>query len=336
MQKQKRVSLKDIAEELNVSVASVSRALNDSPQIGKELKKKVLELAQDKNYRPNPFAQRLRKGGPMVIGVVTPSMNSHYHSSVIAGIEDLARKSGYSIICANSHENPAYERQIIENFIEMHVDGIICCISQDTTDYCKFEELLQMNVPTVFYARTILPEKFSSVVSNDQIASRQAGEHLIKQGCKRIGFIGGPAHLDMVKRRKKGLIEALHEAHMEVKPELFKNGQLNRETAYASAVSLIRDQHVDAILGINYDCVYGAIDALRQNKLRIPQDVALIGFVDDPDVRYLTPSISSIVDSSKKIGEECCSLILKQIAGDTVVRHVVLPMDIFIRESSKR
>lgn len=328
--------LKDIAKALGVSVSSVSRALHDSPEVGVELRKKVKCLAEEWNYRPNPFAQSLRKGSPKIIGVVVPSMSSHFHSSVIAGLEDEARKSGYSVICANSHENYHDEVTCIDNLLGMHVDGIIICLSQETKEYSKFEELADNNMPTVLYARTCLNTRISSVISNDIIASKQATLHLIQQGCRRIGFIGGPNYLDMVKRRKHGFIEALHEAKFKVNPKFFKCEMLSRETAYTSTKQLIEQMQVDAIMAINYDCVYGAIDAIREKGLSIPEDIALIGFVDTPDVSYLTPSISSIADESYYMGQRLCQILLHHICGDRRIIHEVVPMQINIRKSSMR
>ncbi len=336
MEVQKKVSLKDIADNLGVSIASVSRALHGSPEVSGELRERVKYLAEKWNYRPNPFAQSLRKGSPKIIGVLTPSINSHFHSSVIAGIEDEARKKGYSVICANSHDNSHDEVECIDNLISMHVNGIIACLSQETTDYSKFGHLADNNVPTVLYARTCLNDRLSSVVSNDIIAAEQSTRHLIRQGCRRIGFIGGPNHLDMVRRRKHGFIEALHEAKISVTPDFFRCKKLSRQTAYESTRSLIEEQQVDGIMAINYDCVYGALDAIREKGLQIPEDIALIGFVDTPDVRYLTPPISSIADESFLMGQRSCQILLRHIDGTKSIFHEVLPMRINIRKSSVR
>ena len=336
MERPKKVSLKDIADSLGVSIASVSRALHGSPEVGEELRERVKYLAEKWNYRPNPFAQSLRKGSPKIIGVITPSINSHFHSSVIAGIEDEARKVGYSVICANSHDNSSDESACIDNLISMHVNGIIACLSQETTDYSKFAELADNNVPTVLYARTCLNDRLSSVISNDIIAAEQSTQHLINQGCRKIGFIGGPNHLDMVRRRKHGFIEALHEAKISVSPDYFRCEKLDRQNAYQSTIQLIEKQQVDGIMAINYDCVYGALEAIREKGLRIPEDIALIGFVDTPDVRYLTPSISSIADESFLMGQRSCQILLQHIDGTKSIFHEVLPMRITIRRSSVR
>ena len=208
----RRTSLKDLARELGVSIATVSRALRSSPEIGLEMQAKVKELAKRLNYRPNPFAQSLRKEAPRVIGVVVPNLVTHYYSAVLDGIEQEAKKEGYSVISANTHENSDAEVKAIDNFISLHVEGIIACLAQDTTDYSHFEEISSMGIPLVFFGRTCLSDKFSCVMANGDEAAQEATQHLLDTGSRRIAFIGGPNHLDMVKRRKHGYLEALRKA----------------------------------------------------------------------------------------------------------------------------
>ena len=213
--KQRRTSLKDLASELGVSIATVSRALRNSPEIGREMQQKVKDLAKKLNYRPNPFAQSLRKEAPKVIGVVVPNLVTHYYAAVLDGIEDEARRAGYSVISANSHESFEDERQAIDNFIGLHVEGIIACLAQTTTDYSHFEEISDMGSPLVFFGRTCLTDRFSCVTANGDEAAQMATQHLIDTGSRSIAFIGGPNHLDMVRRRKHGYLEALRENKMD-------------------------------------------------------------------------------------------------------------------------
>lgn len=197
----RRTSLKEMAEQLGVSIATVSRALRNSHEVGEEMRTRVQELAKKLNYRPNPFAQSLRQQKPKVIGVVVPNLVTHYYAAVLDGIEDFATKAGYAVVAANSHEDHIREEKAIDNFVSMYVEGIIACLAQDTVDYSHFTEINKMGIPLVFFARTCLPDIFSSVVSNGDEAALQATRHLIDTGSKRIAFIGGPTHLDMVKRR---------------------------------------------------------------------------------------------------------------------------------------
>lgn len=215
--KQRRTSLKDLAEVLGVSMATVSRALRGSHEVGDEMKAKVQALAKQMNYRPNPFAQSLRREAPRVIGVIVPNLVTHYYASVLDGIEDYASRNGYSVISANSHESHLREEKAIESFISMHVEGIIACLAQDTVDYQHYLQLHEMGIPVVFFARTCLPEKFSQVVANGDEAAQEATSHLIARGARRIAFIGGPNHLDMVKRRKHGYLEALRDHRLDRK-----------------------------------------------------------------------------------------------------------------------
>ena len=178
--KQRRTSLKDLADKLGVSIATVSRALRNSHEVGEEMTQKVKTLAKELNYRPNPFAQSLRKEAPRVIGVIVPNLVTHYYAAVLDGIEDYASKCGYSVISANSHENHEREAKALDNFLDMHVEGIIACLAQDTTDYSHFEQLHKMGVPLVFFARCCLEEKFSQVVGNGDVAAQEATQHMIE------------------------------------------------------------------------------------------------------------------------------------------------------------
>ena len=189
-----------MAEQLGVSIATVSRALRNSHEVSDDMKKRVQELAKSLNYRPNPFAQSLRKEAPRIIGVVLPNMVTHYYAAVLDGIEDYATKSGYSVISANSHEDHNREEFAIDNFVSMHVEGIIACLAQDTVDYTHFRELHDMGIPLVFFARTCLPELFSCVVANGDEAAQEATQHLIDHGSKRIAF--PPVHVKQGSRIK--------------------------------------------------------------------------------------------------------------------------------------
>ena len=184
MANQKRISLKDLAHELGVSIATVSRALRNSPEIGQEMQMKVKELAKRLNYRPNPFAQSLRKEGPRIIGVVVPNLVTHFYAAVLDGIEDEARRADYSVISSNSHESCEDEMRAIDNFINLHVEGIIASVSQNTTDYSHFEKVSKMGIPLVFFGRTCLPDLFSSVTANGDVAAKKATQHLIETGSR--------------------------------------------------------------------------------------------------------------------------------------------------------
>ncbi|MBR2777171.1 MAG: LacI family DNA-binding transcriptional regulator [Prevotella sp.] len=332
-----RTSLKDLAKELGVSIATVSRALRNSPEIGLEMQTKVKELAKRLNYRPNPFAQSLRKEAPRVIGVVVPNLVTHYYAAVLDGIEDEARKAGYSVIGANTHEQSENEVKAIDNFIRLHVEGIIACLSQNTTDYSHFEEISQMGIPLVFFGRTCLPEKFSCVTANGDEAAQEATQHLIDTGSRRIAFIGGPNHLDMVKRRKHGYLEALRENKIPIDRELVVCEKIDYDWALEATTTLLqKENRPDAILAFNDIITFAAFTAIKNLGLRIPDDVALIGFTDDVHAQYVTPRMSAIEDQSQEMGKVACQLLLKNIGGDTKIYKKIVPQRVVIRETSAK
>lgn len=334
---QHRTSLKDLAQELGVSIATVSRALRGSPEIGLAMQARVKELARLRNYRPNPFAQSLRKEAPRMIGVVVPNLVTHYYAAVLDGIEDEARKAGYSVISANTHEQSADEVRAVDNFISLHVEGIIACLSQNTTDYSHFEEISKMGIPLVFFGRTCLPEKFSSVTANGDEAAQQATQHLIDTGSRRIAFIGGPNHLDMVKRRKHGYLEALRENRIAVDRSLVVCEKIDYQWALDAATALLtRDDRPDAILAFNDIITFAAFTAIKHLGLRIPDDVALIGFTDDVHARYVTPQLSVIEDQSHEMGREACQLLLENINGSREICKKIVPQRLVIRGTSAK
>ena len=333
--KQRRTSLKDLAHQLGVSIATVSRALRGSHEVSEEMRTKVKELAKQLNYRPNPFAQSLRKEAPRNIGVVVPNLVTHYYAAVLDGIEDYARQNGYSVFSCNSHEDYNREEQAIDNFISMHVEGIIACLSQDTIDYSHFREIYDMGIPLVFFARTCLPELFSHVVANGAEAAQQATQHLIDNGCRRIAFIGGPNHLDMVKRRKHGYLEALRENRIPIERELVACGKIDFDIARNSTLRLLgSDNPPDAILAFNDIVTYAAFDAIKSKDLVIPDDVAIMGFTDGEGAAFVTPKLSAIMDQAHLQGRKACELLLRNINGDNKIYHEVVPMILTIRDSS--
>lgn len=335
--KRRRTSLKDLAEELGVSIATVSRALRNSHEVGAEMKAKVQALAKKKNYRPNPFAQSLRREAPRMIGVVVPNLVTHYYAAVLDGIEDAARQAGYSVISANSHEDHSREEAAIDNFISLHVEGIVACLAQDTVDYSHFAEISEMGIPLVFFGRTCLPELFSTVTANGDEAAQQATDHLIETGSRRIAFIGGPNHLDMVRRRKHGYLESLREHRIPIDRTLVVCDKIDYDVAREATLKLLaREDRPDAILAFNDIITYAAFDAIKDMGLRIPDDVAIIGFTEGETSAFVTPRLTAIMDQSFVIGQKSCELLLKHINGDRRIYREVIPMKLKIRESSMK
>ena len=335
MKSQKHTSLKDIAQALGVSVPTVSRALKDSPDISRALCEKAKWMAREMNYRPNPFALSLRKNAPRIIGVVVPDIVTHFFASILNGIENMAVKNGYFVIITTSHESYEHEKRNVENLVNMRVEGIIACLSQETTDYTHFAELKDINMPLIMFDRVCLTDQFSSVVADGEHSAQMATQHLLDNGCKRVAFIGGANHLDIVKRRKHGYLEALRNNKIPIEKELGVCRKIDYEEGKIAAQTLLAlPNPPDAILAMNDTLAFAAIEVIKSHGLRVPNDIALIGYTDEQHANYIEPKLSAVSHQTYEMGETACLLLIDQIRGDKAIRQVMIPTHLQIRESS--
>jgi len=337
MNQKKPVTLKDLANELGVSVSTVSRALKNSEEIGSELKSKIKALAEKRNYRPNPFATSLLKNSLRLIGIIIPDIVTHFYSSIISGINDVARKNGYSIIISSTYEQYKLEKQCLEDLINIRVEGIIACLSQETEDYLHFEALYDQKIALVFFDRVCLTNLFSSVVTDNVESAQNATNHFLKTGSKRVAFIGGPNHMEIVKQRKHGYLQALRENNIPIERELVFCRKIGHDTGYEGACQLLSlPNPPDAILGMNDSLAFGAMKAVKEYGLNIPDDIALIGYTDELHSNYVDPPLTAVTHQTYKMGEAACRLLLAQLQGDDKVEQVTIPCTLSVRRSSQK
>lgn len=335
MKNQKHTSLKDIARVLGVSIPTVSRALKDSPEISRELCAKAKELAKEMNYRPNPFALSLRKNAPRIIGVVVPDIVTHFFSSILNGIENMAVRNGYFVIITTSHESFENEKRNIENLVNMRVEGIIACLSQETTDYSHLTALKDINMPLILFDRVCLTDQFSTVVADGEQSAQIATQHLLDNGSKRVAFIGGANHLDIVKKRKHGYLEALRNNHIPIEKELVVCRKIDYDEGKIATETLLSlPNPPDAILAMNDTLAFAAIEVIKSHGLRIPQDIAIIGYTDEQHANYIEPKLSAISHQTYKMGETACQLLIEQTKGNKDIKQVMVPTQLQVRESS--
>lgn len=335
MSNQKHTSLKDLAQALGVSIPTVSRALKDSPEISRELCARVQQLAKEMNYRPNPFAMSLRKNAPRIIGVIVPDIVTHFFASIVSGIEDMAVANGYFVIITTSHEAYEYEKRNVENLVNMRVEGIIACLSQETTDYHHFANLADINVPLILFDRVCLTEQFSTVVADGSQSAYKATLHLLETGSRRVAFIGGGNHLDIVKRRKHGYLEALRDSKIPIEKELVVCRKIDYEEGKIATETLLAlPQPPDAILAMNDTLAFAAIEVIRSHGLRIPEDIAIIGYTDEQHANYVQPKLSAVCHQTYEMGQTACRLLIERIKGDRSIKQVVIPTCLQVRESS--
>ncbi len=337
MNKKKRhISLKDLADELGVSISTVSRALNDNPIIGTELRLKIKELAISRNYIPNPLAMGLLRQQTKMIGVIVPDLVTHFYSSIISGIEEVAEENGYFVLIASSNESLEKEKESVNNLLKARVEGIIACISQETGSFEHFNPLIQNEIPLVFFDRVPESLKVSSVTVDGVEAAKNITRHFFENGCQRIAYISGPAHLHISKQRKEGYLKGLKECGLDFDPNLLVESNLNAmDAAFAAKKLLCLNQFPDAIFGINDTIAFAVMKAIKSLHLKIPEDIAMAGFTDEFHSTITEPELTSVTHPARQMGMEAARLFFNQVEnGNGIVENIVLPTVMVIRHSS--
>lgn len=308
------VSLKDLAKELGVSISTVSRALKDHPDISPEVSARIQQLARERNYSPNPLAMGLLKQQTKMIGVIVPDLVTHFYSSIISGIESIAKQRGYYILISSSNESVEKEKESIQNLLNTRVEGIIACLSQETTSFSHFEPLLKNELPLVFFDRVCMTDRVSSVVANNEEAAYQITRHFVENGCRKIAYISGPSQLNISQQRIQGYQRGLHECGLSANNLLLQQCNLSTsEATQATARLLDLPERPDAIFGINDTVAFAAMKEIKRRGLRIPEDIALIGFTDEFHATVVDPALTSITHPTFEIGQEAARLFFRQI-----------------------
>lgn len=331
----RNISQRDIAKRLEINVSTVSRALKGLSGVSSELRQKIIEMAEDQGYRPNPFAMSLRYGRTHTIGIVVPDISFNHYAHILKWMEYEARKSGYLCIVTDSGDKYNKEAECVEQLMNMHVDGVAICLSQETIDFSHLERLKANQIPFVLFDR-VASIDCSSVSIDNVEAARQATLHLIDSGAQRIALLGGPNRIKQAVDRKHGYLEALRERRVPIRKELVKCGHASFNSGLSDTLELLSlPEPPDGILADHGLLSIAAFRAIADRGLRIPQDIALIGFMSDwiSDMSY--PRMTFVKQNLKEIGRKTIKLLLAQIDGDDRVEHVVLKALLNIRESTR-
>ena len=235
----RHVSLKDLAKELNVSISTVSRALKDHPDISDEVREKVKRLASERNYSPNPLAMGLLKQATRMIGIIVPDLVTHFYSSIIAGIESVAKEKGYFVVITSSNESFEKEKDSIENLLKARVEGLIICMSRETSDTSHFEKLIDGDIPLVMFDRVCLPNQIPAVIADNADASKKIVQHFYSKGYRRIAYVSGPDNLSISKERMAGYLDGLEDCGLSVETRFIETCDLTFESAKAAMNRLL-------------------------------------------------------------------------------------------------
>jgi LacI family transcriptional regulator len=335
------ITIKDIARELRLSTSTVSKALRDSYEISEKTKNLVLEYAQKNNYRPNPMAQSLKKGHSKSIGIVVSTIDNQFFSQVINGIESEAYKQGYNVIITQTHESYELELQNVSHLTHRAIDGLLISLSTETTNIEHLKKLQKQGLPIVFFDRISNEIDTHKVIADNFKGAYEATKHLLESGYQKIAHITSSANTSVTSERLLGYKQAFKDSGVKIDEQYIKycpNGGSNLIEIKEAVLELLA-------LAIRPDAIFTTWDrittttlsVLHKLNIKIPEDIALLGFTNTLLADDLNPSLSCVQQPAFEIGRKATEMLLKLINSKypvTDFETVVLPTQLFIRNSS--
>jgi LacI family transcriptional regulator len=336
-----RMTIKDLAARMNMSISTISRALHDHSSIGEKTTAEVKKLAKELGYFPNSVASNLRRNKTHSIGVIVPRIDIHFHSHAISGIEEVAYKSGYYVTIFQSRDLLEREIAITEILQTKMVEGVIACLGLETKDCTHFIKFNELNVPLVFYDRVSKDCSVSKVIIDDFEAAFKATEHLISIGCKKISHIAGCQTTEIFKARLEGYKAALTKYNLLVDEKLIEyTSDLSYEEGVRCAKKFLSlDILPDGMFCANDYTAISAIQVFKKANIHIPRDIAVVGFSNYPISRFIEPTLTTIDDRAFEMGKAAAKLLIRHIEDKGHIissETIVLKTDLIIRDSTNR
>jgi LacI family transcriptional regulator len=335
---EKEITIYDIAKQVGVSPATVSRALNDSPSISLATRKKINALAEKLGYRHNTFASSLRLQKTHTIGVILHELNSYFITSVLAGIEKVITEAKYNLIIVHSAENSNLEEANARNLFHKRVDGVIASLSFDTENLSHFKQFQSKNIPVVFFDRVFENSDGTKVIINNFQAGYDATTHLIQQDCKRIAHITSSLKRNVYAERMRGYKQALQNHKLRFDDKLVVIDGFKEEDATRSAKRILAMKNLpDGIFITNDFCAAVVMQALKDAGIRIPQDIAIVGFNNDSIGKVISPKLTTIDYPGFEMGQVAARSLINHLKGlwnMNLTNTVVIKSELIIRESS--
>lgn len=333
----KQATLKNIATELKLSVSTVSRALNNHPDINKETKHLVKSLATELGYRPNIMARNLKASKSNQIGVIVPEIRHDFFANALSGIEEVAYQKGYTVILAQSNEDKNREEINLNSMYLHRVAGIIVSVSQTTSESSHFKRLIDKGVKMVFFDRVCNDLNASTVHIDDMQSSYEVVKYLLGKGYKKIVHFAGPQSLTICKNRKLGYEKALIESRANFDPIVFEGG-MHESDGYLHIDKMI-EKRIDncAIFAVNDPVAVGAVKRLKELGIKIPQQVGIVGFSNNPITEMISPQLTTVEQPAFEMGKKAAEILINEIEDES---KIITPSDIkletklIVREST--
>ncbi|MBC7922807.1 MAG: LacI family DNA-binding transcriptional regulator [Ferruginibacter sp.] len=336
--KKHQITIVDIARQLNLSKSTVSRALTGHPNVNKETKKAVLELATQLDYQRNMLALSLVRSKSYTLGIIVPEFVNPFFPSVIIGAQGVMGAAGYNVMVCQSNESYSTEVTNTKALVSGRVDGLLVSITKETTDFEHLKFLQRKGIPLVLFNRVSEEMAVSKVVVDDYEGAFRAVEHLILTGRRRIAHLAGPETLLISRNRLNGYLDALRTYNQPIDDQLILHYDLTREHARVPVNHLLYLPHPpDALFAINDPTAIEAMLILKSRGVRIPEEVAVVGFSDDPVSLIIEPNLTTVAQPVTEMGQVAAQLFLDQVDEDPgayVPETRVLKTKLLIRESS--
>jgi LacI family transcriptional regulator len=334
------MTLKQLAQELNLSFSTVSKALRDSHEISEGTKKIVLAKAKELNYQVNPFASGLRKQKSRTIAVIIPEVVNDFFGPVINGIESIAQEKGYHVLIYLTHEDVNREVAIARIIQNGRVDGVMISLSAKTTDTAHLEELNEKEIPLVFFDRIAEHINVPKVITDDYDSGALATQHLIDNGCKRIAFFTIAQSLSISNKRMNGYLEALRRNNIDNDATVIVNCDGNDSTDHLLIKELLqREDRPDGIFASIESLAIATYEVCEELNLRIPQDVKVICFSNLKTAKLLNPSMTTITQPAFEMGREAADILFKLIekkGHHFLQEHTVINSALVERNSTRQ
>ncbi len=335
----KRVTLRDLAEELKTTPSTISRSLNNHQGISPEMRRKVKELAAKRNYNTNAMASSLRTGYSKTIGVIVPMINRDFFSNVISGIENVAFQKGYNVIICQSHNDIEKEAENIKTLMKSTVAGIFVSLGLNTTDYGHFELAQEQGIPVVFFDRVPDDIEATKITIDDFNGAYDATNHLIAMGYKRIAHFGGSDSINIYKYRKAGYLKALEDNNIPRDESLIFENTLNVEAGKNAIAGLMKGKNPpDAVFAASDYSALGAYSWLTENHIKIPEEFGIVGFGNEKFTKIISPSLSTVDQFSMGIGKFAAEIFFDEHVAKSGIhpKKIQLEAKLIIRASSSR
>lgn len=335
--KKRQITIKDIAKALEISPSTVSRSLADHPDISRETKNSVIAYAKEHKYKPNALALSLRTNNTKTIGVILPQIVHYFFSSVLAGIEDEAEKKGYRVLICQSNEN--YEKEVkgAQALLEARVCGVLASVAKTTQVYSHFQELIDSDIPLVFFDRICTGILTDRVVVDDYNGVCSAVEYLIGTGCRRIAFFGSPSHLAISNNRRMGYEDGLRKHRIPVDQALIKMCDNYTDALQVTPELFSLPEPPDAFFAVNDETAIGILNVVKARGLKIPEQISICGFTNNTLAEVSDPLLTSVDQHGYEMGAIAMTLLIDRLNGIREEGRIVskiVKTNLVVREST--